>query len=216
MNILDTSDLEFWPREVAIAYSRHLPDVSPAILSSNDRMEFQTFTNAQRKIEFLTGRYLFQRLLPRFNLQPEHVQMYKEEKGKPYALAGDTLVNLSFSHSQDIVACAVSLKYRIGLDVESFKRQINNGVLARILDEQEWDVIGRDEPLRLWTIKEAVLKCSGHGLQTVMRNLAIRKYSSNHYLLRFNDENRYEICSFNALNHQIALAYQSTDYKPEN
>lgn len=216
MNILDTSDLEFWPREVAFAYSRYLHDVPLAILSLNDRQEYDTFTNSQRKIEFLTGRYLFHSLLPQFNIQPENVEMHKEEKGKPYALAGNTLINLSFSHSQDIVACAVSLKYRIGLDVESHKRQINNGVMARILDEKEWDVIGRDEPLRLWTIKEAALKCSGHGLQTVMRNLAIRKYSSNHYLLRFNDENRYEICSFTALNHQIALAYQSTYNKPEN
>lgn len=209
MEKIDTSQIKNWPEEVMLAISEIRQDLSPDILSQKERKRFKSFINPQRRAEFLLARYLFRFLLKESGINPEGVELFKESRGKPYAKVGDELINVSFTHSPTLVMCAISMKTRIGLDTESLEREINERVVKRILNEKEWEIIGQEDPLKLWTIKEAALKCSGTGLQTNLKNLMIYKKEKNRYMLRFNNDINYEICSFNLSGHQIALAYQS-------
>ena len=206
---MDVSEITGWPDGVLLAYSEFSEVLSPDILNQGERDEYESFTNGKRKAEYLLGRGLFKFLLNELSIDPSAVEIYKEEKGKPFAVLNDEVLQLSFTHSPEMVMCALSRRYRIGLDVESIQRRMNEKVVQRILNEDEWQVIGHENPLKLWTIKEAALKCSGHGLQTNLKNLSIVSKNNNCYFIRFNNEINYEICSFKALNHQIALAYQS-------
>ncbi|MEX2363923.1 MAG: 4'-phosphopantetheinyl transferase superfamily protein, partial [Balneolaceae bacterium] len=160
MKKIDTSRINNWPEGVLLAVSEIHNDVSPEILSSREMEEYDSFANSRRKNEYLIGRYLFQFLLKDWNINPKEVELFKEEKGKPYALHGGELINVSFTHSPDLVMCAISRERKIGIDTESSKRSIDQRVVKRILNEKEWEVIGHEDPLKLWTIKEAALKCS--------------------------------------------------------
>ncbi|MEX0721497.1 MAG: 4'-phosphopantetheinyl transferase superfamily protein [Balneolaceae bacterium] len=209
MEKIDTTQIKNWPEGVVLAVSELKQDLSPDILSAEEKQEFDSFLNFKRKAEYLLARYLFRFLLNELGINPAEVELLKEEKGKPYAIYGDELINVSFTHSPELVLCAVSKEKRIGLDIESVDRVINKRVIKRILNEKEWKIIGQEDPLRLWTIKEAALKCAGTGLQTNLLNLNIYKKEKNRYSIRFNDDITYEICSFKQSGHQVALAYQS-------
>lgn len=209
MQKLDVSGIKDWPDDVLAAYCDINEEIDPNVLSQKQRKKYDSFTNEKRKIEFLLGRSLLNQLLIEIKIDPSSVEVCREEKGKPYAVVDGTILQLSFSHSAQIVMCALSQKYRIGIDIESADRKINKKTIGRILSEKEWKVIGYENPIKLWTIKEAALKCSGVGLQSNIKDLKITKRNNNSCLLRFNNEIKYEICSFRTIDHQIALAYQS-------
>lgn len=209
MKLFDLSDIPNYPGDILLAYSNSSANLTTDILNERERLEYRSFSNKKRKAEFLLGRSLFKFLLRQLDIPPEEVQLYKEEKGKPFGMRGEQAIHVSFTHSGTFVMCAVSTKYVLGLDVETQGRNMDKRVIKRILSEDEWKIIGLEDPLKLWTIKEAALKCSGHGLQSSLQKFVIQQKENGQYFLRFNDEIYIEICSFKAINHQIALAYQS-------
>ncbi|RWX59293.1 4'-phosphopantetheinyl transferase superfamily protein [Mesorhizobium sp. M2A.F.Ca.ET.039.01.1.1] len=82
-------------------------------------------------------------------------------------------IEVSQSHSHDWSAVAVSAVGLIGIDIERWHPLANYRQLARhIMTDREvrmFEDIPRElsarKFLELWTRKEAVLKCVGHGLQ---------------------------------------------------
>ena len=88
--------------------------------------------------------------------------------GAPYLPARPDLY-ISLSHCRTAVAAAVSGEGPVGIDVES-RRRVDRGLMARVCTADEMATIDRsDDPtmafLRLWTRKEAVLKCRRTGIQ---------------------------------------------------
>lgn len=97
--------------------------------------------------------------------------------GKPRLPAHD--IEVSQSHSQDWSAVAASAMGLIGIDIERWRPLANCRQLAcHIMTDQEIRIF-EDIPhelsarkfLELWTRKEAILKCAGHGLQQDPRTL---------------------------------------------
>lgn len=93
---------------------------------------------------------------------------------KPDVLYKDVLmtaVDVSITHSKDIVAVVVSDRHHVGIDTEPAGRMIKRSIWSRFLApaEVEWlQTLDPDEVhLRvreLWCMKEAVSKVSGLGL----------------------------------------------------
>lgn len=209
MEKLNTSDIYNWPRNVYLGMAEISDQRSLDIFSAQEKKEFEGFGSPKRKAEYLSGRHLFRFLLRDLNLPERDVHLYKDESGKPRARHKNQSIYLSFSHSPGKVFCAVSFKHELGLDVEQTDREISNSVVQRILNEQERNSIGEEDPVRLWTIKEAAVKYLGTGLRTNLNDLTIIKKEKSYYSVRFNNEKLIEICSFSQSDHQIALAYQS-------
>lgn len=209
MKKIDTTSIPFWPDKVVLGSADIRSDYSKHILSAADRDEVENFSNPNRKAEFVSARHLFQHLLTELNMLPEEVSLEKEKTGKPFATYKGNRINVSFSHSPGKVYCAISSTLNIGLDVEYHDREINERVIQRILNEKERETLGREKPVRLWTIKEAAVKCLGTGLRTNLNEMVIRKKEKNHFSVIFNNDKMFEICSFRLTDHQIALAYQS-------
>ena len=209
MKKLETKFIDSWPGDVVLGEADINAEGSLDVLSEIEREEYESFSNKRRKAEFLTARHLFHHLLDQSNISSEAVELVKEELGKPYAKHKKELIYLSFSHSAQKVYCALSLSKNIGLDVELIDREINKQVVRRILNEHEIANLGSENPVLLWTIKEAAVKCLGTGLRTNLNDLTITKNKENRFSVRFNNEKLFEICSFRETNHQIALAYQS-------
>lgn len=77
--------------------------------------------------------------------------------------------SVSISHCRVAVAVAVGKVRGVGIDVES-RRKVSAGLMERACTEGELALVkDAADPtmafLRLWTRKEAVLKCKGTGIQ---------------------------------------------------
>lgn len=96
------------------------------------------------------------------------VAVEHNDGGAPFLPAYPDL-HISISHCRTAVAVAVCDKRAVGIDIES-RRKVDSGLMQRVCTSDELDAIRRsDDPtmafLRLWTRKEAVLKCLGTGIR---------------------------------------------------
>lgn len=80
------------------------------------------------------------------------------EDGSPYPASGN--MEISVSHSRHCVALAVSLRGRVGVDIEEARTGQLRRVAPRVLTDAEMAVYGADDEglLRAWTLKEAAYK----------------------------------------------------------
>lgn len=206
MELLNTSSITDFPEHVILGYSEIKSGLSDELLSDYERKEWESFTNQQRKNEYLTARHLFREMLRAGRLSSDY-KIYKHPLGKPFAKNEDQKLFLSFSHSKDYVFCGISESVDLGIDTEWLDRKVDQRIVKRILGESEWEVFSDEDPILLWTIKEAAVKCLGTGLRTNLKELEIQKKSEIEFLVRINDEKTFQICSFQELNHQISIAY---------
>ena len=96
------------------------------------------------------------------------VEVKHDGHGAPY-LPDHPHLHVSLSHCRTAVAAAVSADGPVGIDVES-RRRVSDGLMQRVCTPDELDSVHRSaDPvmafLRLWTRKEAVLKCRGTGIK---------------------------------------------------
>ena len=90
------------------------------------------------------------------------------DSGAPY-LPEHPELHISISHCRTAVAVAVCADRPVGIDIEC-RRSINTSLIQRVCTTEESYLIQQsDDPalafLRLWTRKEAVLKCRGTGIK---------------------------------------------------
>lgn len=95
------------------------------------------------------------------------------EHGKP-SLVGRPDIHFSLSHCREAAICVVSDR-PVGVDVESVHRY--NERLARYTmnDEEMAEILAAESPdlafTRLWTQKEALLKCTGEGIGNDLKDV---------------------------------------------
>lgn len=98
----------------------------------------------------------------------ERVSLCHDARGVPFFSSRPEL-KISISHCHHAVAVAYSLRYQVGIDVES-RRRVSEGLMKRVSTSEEMArVSASNDPviafLQLWTRKEAVLKCRGTGIK---------------------------------------------------
>ncbi|MDR0958753.1 MAG: 4'-phosphopantetheinyl transferase superfamily protein [Propionibacteriaceae bacterium] len=100
-----------------------------------------------------------------------------DEDGAVRLLDADGL-NVSLSHSGDFAVCALG-RCPLGVDVERV-RHLEPGVVTRFFDPREDTALRTlpagsvhdDAVVRLWTLKESVVKATHVGLETALRTYA--------------------------------------------
>ncbi len=95
------------------------------------------------------------------------------EHGKPFIL-GHSDIHFNLSHCREAVICVVSNR-PVGVDIESI-RTYNSSLVCYTMNEMEVRQIEQSERpdvefIRLWTMKEAVLKLSGDGIRSDMKTV---------------------------------------------
>ena len=122
--------------------------------------------------------------------------------GKP-AIAGSFRVpdiDLSLSHTRDLVAAAVASHCAVGVDVEKIDRAKADFNLApTYFAPAEVEILRRTPPreqvacfFRLWTLREAYLKATGAGLGTPLDSFAFTLSSIRmNFPTRFDDGPRH-------------------------
>lgn len=161
---------------------------------------------------FLLGRYLLRQLLaPRLLLAPSQIPISINNKGKPSLFRSDKCPpdsllpdesnsnwHFNISHTGSLLALAISNQAPLGVDLES--RQLSSTQIQRLArryfseDEQAWlaQYPKSEHFLRLWTIKEAVLKAHGGG---IANNLSAVRWQPYQDYAQF-DELHYQLQHF--------------------
>ena len=178
---LGAGDVAVWfqrvGEEAAARAPAYLELLSRSERESHDRRRPST------RLEFLTAHALLRRALSRHvAVEPSAWRFEVDEHGRPHLVdpPRDVQIDFNLSHTEGLVACAVTGSGQVGIDVECLDEQRDVARIApRILapTEQRWleGLEAADRGLGMldcWTLKEAHLKALGTGLRSPIKDLA--------------------------------------------
>jgi 4'-phosphopantetheinyl transferase len=160
-------------------------DKALELLNDEDREELTRVRSAARWVEVLHGRSTLKRLLADYaGLSPLDITFVKEASGKPVArtLTGERLPSFNISHSHGLLAVAmVDGGIEIGVDIERWTPTLLADIDALAaghftpVEHAEYRQLSSccrpDAFLRLWTLKESVVKATGIGLMLPLRQI---------------------------------------------
>jgi 4'-phosphopantetheinyl transferase len=159
-------------------------DVEAAGLSADEMTRASRFHFERDKTRFIRCRSALRELLsgymtiPKFEIRFEYLPT-----GKPQLSADQNPCQLQFnvSHSAGMALIAVSSKYRLGVDIEAVRSNVDTDSLAERFFSMRERIGLRALPdhLRLpgfyacWTRKEAFLKATGRGLSFPLADFSV-------------------------------------------
>ncbi|MER6141218.1 4'-phosphopantetheinyl transferase superfamily protein [Streptomyces sparsogenes] len=145
------------------------------MLDDHDRRRLRTLPRPAARARFLASRLLLKHLVAAVtDTLPAAVCLAYEPGGRPYvAHPGAAGLEVSLSHTGDLLVAAVSRYGRIGVDVEPAGRPMRYADVGRRLcaPAEHAALAPLPEPeraralLRLWTLKEAYTKALGQGMR---------------------------------------------------
>jgi len=136
-----------------------------------------TYKRWQDRQAYLGGRYLLLEGLKKLSLPVAMLNSLKySEHGRPYLPLN---IDFNISHSGKYILLAMSNGHRIGIDIEEikkieindFKKQFSNSELLMI--NQAYNKYA--EFFKYWTIKEAVIKADGRGMDIDLKSIVINE-----------------------------------------
>jgi 4'-phosphopantetheinyl transferase len=146
------------------------------VLSQDERGRRDRFRFARGRRDFSAAHTLLRHVLSLYGqCGPEDWQFSFSAQGKPFIVAeqaGTPPLAFNLSHTDGLVACAVSSARLVGVDVEGITRQPADSSLAtRYFAASEIDLLHATAPdnyapmfIELWTLKESYIKALGTGL----------------------------------------------------
>ena len=144
-------------------------------LSEQRRQQVLQFKHEQGRRECVAAYLLLkQALREEYGITENPVFDYGEH-GKP-TIVGHPEIHINLSHCREAAVCAVSSR-PVGIDVESISRYkdslaeytMNASELRKIKEAENPE----EEFIRLWTMKEAVLKLSGEGISNDIKDVLL-------------------------------------------
>jgi 4'-phosphopantetheinyl transferase len=150
-------------------------------LDAHDRERVARFRFPADKARFVLGRAMLRKCLGHFLEQaPESVELAYTEKGRP-VLPHDERIQFSISHTQDLVAVALTDGASIGIDLEAVSPHLDLFELAERVFSAEDLATFQAHPAheklaafyRAWTRKEAYLKARGEGIAEGLQQICV-------------------------------------------
>jgi 4'-phosphopantetheinyl transferase len=156
-----------------------------ALLSAeeHDRMARLVFERDRRR--FLLTRALVRTMLSRYAaVAPADWSFIANVHGRPEIVdrpQGVPDLRFNLSHTDGLIACAVTIGREIGVDVEHIGRTLSHDVAGRFFAPNEVNALRAlpaDQRHRAffdyWTLKEAYIKARGYGLALPLADFAFR------------------------------------------
>jgi len=163
------------------AWSQH--EAYRALLSpeEHERMARLVFERDRRR--FLLTRALVRTMLSRYaGVAPAEWAFIANVHGRPEILDrpnGVPDLRFNLSHTEGLIACAVTIGREVGVDVEHVQRRLTQDVAGRFFAPSEVNnlrALPDDEQARTffdyWTLKEAYIKARGFGLALPLADFA--------------------------------------------
>jgi len=147
----------------------------------HERMARLVFDRDRRR--FLLTRALVRTMLSRYAaIPPAEWRFIANVHGRPEILdrpAGVPDLRFNISHTEGLIACAVTIGREVGIDVEHVSRRLTHDVAGRFFAPREVSDLHRlpdEEQARVffdyWTLKEAYIKARGFGLALPLGDFA--------------------------------------------
>lgn len=157
-----------------------------ALLSADERERAARFHQQADRDRFIVGRVLTRTMLSSAgDLPPEAWPIVIDARGRPLLgsrPSGAPDLRFNLSHTEGLVACAITLGREIGVDVECVDRQLTHeSIPERFFSPQEVDDL-RALPASsqdvvffdYWTLKESYIKARGLGLALPLGQFTFR------------------------------------------
>lgn len=197
----------FCPDDIRLAIADLDETYSAEWLAEDERKFFQALTNSRRQKEFVSARMLARKLGKKLGFDLQKFWVRKDKLGKPFGIIEDRHIYLSLAHTFQKILCGISEERDIGVDLEPADRFVNGRLGRRIYHPEESEEIRNMALIRLWTIKEALVKLYGGGLRTNLKDVYVQRQHGNKFLGRFDNGKSAIICSFQQEQHWIAVSY---------
>ena len=154
------------------------------VLEPSERVRMMQFIKPADRLQFATGRHLARQLAAEITrrmpteifIRSRCIHCGSPLHGKPFAVHPAGTLPLSIAHSAGWVLVAATNGPDVGADIEMINEARHE---EHLLDQIESPLERRRGPrdaaafTRLWVHKEAVLKCTGHGLMLSPRSFSI-------------------------------------------
>ncbi|WP_129308642.1 4'-phosphopantetheinyl transferase superfamily protein [Streptomyces sp. L2] len=143
------------------------------LLGGRDWERFSGLTDPTARSRFAASRLLVRHAVgAALSVDPGSVELSYKPGGRPY-IRGCGQIELSLSHTRDLIVVALSGRGRIGVDTELSDRRVRYAAVERSLCSPaerarlaHLDEAARNrELLRIWTLKEAYTKALGQGMR---------------------------------------------------
>ncbi|MEM1405533.1 MAG: 4'-phosphopantetheinyl transferase superfamily protein, partial [Bacteroidota bacterium] len=155
-------------------------------LPSQVAFTIHNFSQHPRKLSFMLGRLMLSKML---DIDLTSIQLGRY--GKPSLPNG---FHFNISYSNDLIICAISENYEIGVDVEYIKSDIVVDDYLSVLNENDGNLISNsynavETFYRVWTAKESVMKADGRGFNIGMDNIELH----DNYALIANESKKWHL-----------------------
>ncbi|HEX6982205.1 MAG TPA: 4'-phosphopantetheinyl transferase superfamily protein [Balneolaceae bacterium] len=192
--------------QFAVSPILELSDELFNLLNSDEQEELSSFKNHRRKKEFVTARLMLKKMSRKMGMKEDDFIILKDEWGCPHGKYGAVNYYVSIAHTQKNVFCGITQNTAIGVDLEPVNRTVAGKLRERILHPDEIQSFRETDTIRLWTIKEAVIKLEGRGLRMNMNEVQVQ-CDKNQFFVEINNDKTAKICSFQAENNWLAVAF---------
>jgi 4'-phosphopantetheinyl transferase len=173
-NFIPQQHVTIWHLDPARVTATKCIETLKSWLSHTETERMKRFHHTKHQLAFLVSHALKRVALANvLGLDPTELEFGLGSHGRPF-LMGKALNRLQFnlSHTDGLVALAVSFNTYVGLDVESLTRKVpETAFAARFFTPAEHDDILAHEHmpnshrlLEYWTLKEAYIKAEGLGI----------------------------------------------------
>lgn len=156
-----------------------------SLLSADEHARMMRLVFDRDRRRFLLTRALVRAMLSRYaSVAPDVWTFVANVHGRPELLDrpdGAPDLRFSISHTEGLIACAVTIGREVGVDVEHVGRRLTQDVPARFFAPQEvadLEAVPAPDRARVffdyWTLKEAYIKARGFGLALPLADFAFR------------------------------------------
>lgn len=201
----------FLPQSIAgrlkLAWSSLDENYSTSLLNEQEKRACQDFGNVQRRHEYIVTRILFKKMIQSQGLDPTAFRLKKDPLGRPFGVYKKQQFFVSIAHSQNSVLCAIARYLPIGIDLEPVDRKVPGGLRNRMLNESEQPLLQKESSVRIWTLKEALVKLQGSGMRTNLNEWTLRPVSKGLFAAELHDDKSANICSFSYQKNWLAIAW---------
>lgn len=207
MSTLEPDEVHVWTLAVTKSDQKHIKRLAH-VLCPDEIDRLKQITHKQSKREYQAAHILCRMMLSNFSdLAPADWLFTKGEYGRPEINEELNHQSLRFniSHTNGLVACALSTKHDIGIDVEWRSRSnMIDTIAKRNFSNSELSYFKNSPPTEqrmvffsFWTLKESYIKAIGKGLHEQLDSFAFDLDTLEISFLRKNDIRNKNCWSFN-------------------
>ena len=173
VDLLHTDNADAWAQREAYR----------ALMSADEQARMARLIFERDRRRFLLTRALVRTMLSRYaNVPPAQWSFVENVHGRPEIVdrpSGVPDLRFNISHTDGLIACAVTIGREVGVDVEHIGRRLTHDVAGRFFAPSEVHDLTRlpdEEQQRVffdyWTLKEAYIKARGFGLALPLADFA--------------------------------------------